>query len=187
MVDGRTGTLLTTIDTAGGHANGLAIWGDKLYMANRDSATVSVVDIRTHAFLGTIPVGHKPWGVAAAAGRIYVANFDDGTVSVIDAERDEVTATASVADYPALVAAWDDRAYVTHPTGILSIIAADGTLIEEIELAGAFGVAVDPAQGRVYVSNNKGHAVWVVHLSRLEVTDTIELDCLLYTSPSPRD
>jgi len=177
VVDGRSGVLLTTIATLGGHANGVAVWDNKVYMANRDSATVSVVDVTDNSFLHTIPVGQLPWGVAAANGRIYVANFADNTVSVIDAEKDEVIATVSVAAYPALVAARDDRAYITHLGGELSVIAANGTRVDEIGLAGpgAFGVAVDPAQDRVYVGSKESHELWVVDIGRREVIETLEL------------
>ena len=176
VLDGGAGSLLATAGTTdGGHANGVAIWGDKVYMANRDSATVSVVSATSHLLLRTIRVGHLPWGVAAAGGRVYVANFADSTVSVIDAERDEVIATVAVAGYPALIAAWDGGAYVTQTSGVLSVISAAGERLDQLQVSGAFGVALDPEQGRAYVGDNHARALWVLDLELREVLDNIAL------------
>ncbi len=177
VVDGPSGTLLTTIATGGERANGVAVWGNRVYMANRDSATISVVDVTSGTFLDVIPVGNLPWGVAATAGRVYVTNFADATVSVIDAASDKVLAVVPVADYPALVAAGDDRAYVTHLSGMLSIVAADGTLVDQVEVSsfGAFGVAVATAQRRIYVGDKGGPGIWVVDMDSHDVVGYFDL------------
>jgi YVTN family beta-propeller protein len=175
VLDGVTGSLLTTTATAGGHANGVAIWRDKVYMANRDSASIAVVDAATYRLKRTIPVGRLPWGVAAAEGYVYVANFADASVSVIDATTDRVVATVSVSPYPALIAAWGDHAYVTHLEGTVSAISAQGEVTNHVPIAGAFGVAIDPGSQRAYVGSGENHSIWALGLSDLERLQVIDL------------
>ncbi|MFE4847460.1 YncE family protein, partial [Streptomyces sp. NPDC056690] len=66
---------------------------DRLYVVNGGSGTVSVIDTRTNAFVGSpIHVGKGPVGVAvdSVRGRAYVANSGSGTVSVIDTRTKSV-------------------------------------------------------------------------------------------------
>src|SRR5689334_11253548 len=59
----------------------------KLYVANSQDNTVSVIDSSTNQVVGKpIPVGDNPVGIAfnPATGKLYVSNFYDHTVSVID-------------------------------------------------------------------------------------------------------
>jgi YVTN family beta-propeller protein len=70
----------------------------QLYVANRDSNNVAVIDATSLAVLQTIGVGGQPFGVTAAGDRVYVTNFEDGTLSIIDASSDIVIWTAWVGD-----------------------------------------------------------------------------------------
>src|SRR5438128_2084481 len=59
---------------------------NRIYVANDDDNTVSVIDGLTNTVIETIGVGSHPLrvGVNSVTNRIYVTNGDDSTVSVID-------------------------------------------------------------------------------------------------------
>ena len=78
---------------------------DKIYVANRNSNNVSVIDGNTNQVKATVPVGTHPtfvW-VNPVTNTIYVTNLSDGTVSVIDGTTDTVTHTVTVGQGPALL------------------------------------------------------------------------------------
>ena len=64
----------------------------RIYVSNRRSSSLSVVDARTHYVLGTIGVGIEPTGIALDQDRnlIYVVNRLSATVSVIDGAHNRV-------------------------------------------------------------------------------------------------
>lgn len=72
---------------------------NRIYVANRDSDTVSVIDGATNTVVSTIPVEGGPTGVAvnAKTNRVYVTNGND-YVSVIDGATNAVVTTLAVGD-----------------------------------------------------------------------------------------
>jgi YVTN family beta-propeller protein len=68
---------------------------NQIYIANSDSASVSVVDGSTDTFLKNIAVGLDPSivDVNTLTDKVYVVNEDDHTVSVIDGSTNAVEAT----------------------------------------------------------------------------------------------
>ncbi|MCW2654318.1 MAG: hypothetical protein JWR32_5294 [Mycobacterium sp.] len=74
----------------GARPSGMAVSpdGTRLYVANTDDDTVSVVDTASDAAIDTIAVGHTPLEVAVSpdSTRVYVINQSDSAVSVIAAE-----------------------------------------------------------------------------------------------------
>src|SRR5690348_14355229 len=59
---------------------------DTIYVVNRGSNSVSVINGATNTVTATITVGSSPEGVAVnpTTDTSYVTNFNDGTVSVIN-------------------------------------------------------------------------------------------------------
>ncbi len=76
--------------------------GASLYVANRDSNDVGVIDTRTHKIVNKINVGKHPFGVALSGNGqfVYVVNVESNSVSVIDVKRDVVVATIPVGEHP---------------------------------------------------------------------------------------
>ena len=62
---------------------------NRIYVANFNDNTVSVIDGATNVVIATIPVGINPAGVDVnpLTDRIYVANRLSDTVSVIDGDN----------------------------------------------------------------------------------------------------
>jgi len=132
-------------------------------VANNHSDNVSVIDGETNTVTATVPVGHKPIGVAVNPGtnRIYVANNHSDNVSVIDGETDTVTATVPAGDGPFSVAvnAITNRIYVANGTSDdLSVIDGEtNTVTATIPVEDwPYGVALNSDTNRIYVVNTVG-------------------------------
>lgn len=59
---------------------------NRVFVTNRDSNNVTIIDAITHAVITTVPVGVMPWGVATdpVTGRVYVANTPMLTVTILN-------------------------------------------------------------------------------------------------------
>ena len=59
---------------------------NRIYVANRDDNTVTVLNGQTSLVVGSVRVGTAPSAIAVdeANNRIYVANAGSGTISVLD-------------------------------------------------------------------------------------------------------
>jgi YVTN family beta-propeller protein len=59
---------------------------DMIYVTNRDSNTVSVIDGKTNSVIKTVKVGVHPIdiGLNPNTGKVYIANEENDTVSIIN-------------------------------------------------------------------------------------------------------
>lgn len=132
--------------------------GDRVYVANAGSDSVSVIDGRTGTVTTTIGVGLAPWGVAVnqRTGTVYVTNANAGSVSVIDGGTLSVTSTIGVGVSPQGVAVNNatGTVYVVN-AGSSSVSVIDGrtaTVTGTIAVPGTpFAVAVSQHTGTVFV------------------------------------
>ncbi len=98
--------------------------GTRLYVANREGDTLSVIDLRTLGTVATVPVGHALFGVTVQGGRVFVANVQSGDVSVLDAATLQEVRRLKVGEFPYAVAVTPDgaRVLVTNQhSGTLSV------------------------------------------------------------------
>ncbi len=123
--------------------------GKLLACSNRDSGTLTVVDLATHTVKCEVSVGHHPEGISfiGDSHRIAVAVYDDDVVVFADADKGEVTGKTEVFDEPYGIVSnkAGSRIYVTleFPGRIAEIEPATGKVLREIE-AGSFprGIAI---------------------------------------------
>jgi len=96
VIDTGTNTVIATIFIGLGFAPfGVVVTpdGSKVYVANQNSLTVSVIDTATNTVIGyPIPVPSFPVGVAVTpdGAKVYVTNSFGNTVSVIDTATNTV-------------------------------------------------------------------------------------------------
>ena len=114
-------TVTATVNVGGLPISvGVNAMTNKIYVANLQDDTVSVIDGATDTVTATVNVGGGPWGVGvnATTNKIYVANSADETVSVIDGATDTVTATVNVGNGPISVGvnATTNKIYVANFT-----------------------------------------------------------------------
>ncbi len=135
-------------------ANGVAQASGRIFVALRDTNKVSILDSATGAVVANRDTGRMPYGVAAAEGRAWIAGFASGSAAVVDAASTNSVATTAVGANPSMVATAADRAFVAYWDGGVAVVDRAGKLLANWKLAsGSFGVAYDPVDDRVYVSN----------------------------------
>ena len=79
----------------------------KIYVANFDNNTVSVINASSDKGISTIPVGENPGDIAVnpSTNKIYVANLGSNTVSVISASSDKEISRIPVGENPGAIQA----------------------------------------------------------------------------------
>jgi YVTN family beta-propeller protein len=183
--------LVTAVMLSGGGVAGICSAADKVYVANEEADTVSVLDAASFKILANVRVGGKPHNVQVSPDgtRVWVTNNGEpvaadapahqgmgkdehqamgaGAVWVIDAATDVVVAKVAVGLHPAHVVLTPDGrfAYVTNGgDNTTSVIdAATQRLVSTIAV-GKFphGIRVSPDGKQAYVANLKGDTVSVV-------------------------
>lgn len=102
VVDPGTGSILTVINITSPKGMDLSPDGAKLYVANMDADTVSVIDTSSGTITDTISVGDAPCSVSLSTdgSKLYVANSGSSTVSVISLSDNTVAATITLTYTP---------------------------------------------------------------------------------------
>lgn len=170
---------------------GVCSAADKVYVANEEADTVSVLDAASFRTLANVRVGAKPHNVQVSSDgtRVWVTNNGEpsagasahqgmgkdehqamggaGAVWVIDTATDAVLAKVPVGLHPAHVVLTPDGrfAYVTNGgDNTLSVIDASTQRRLSTIAVGKFphGIRVSPDGKQAYVANLKGNTVSVV-------------------------
>lgn len=155
--------------------------GQLLACSNRDSGTVTIVNLKTHEKLSGIPVGKHPEGVAFlgdshalacavyADDKVVLLNADDGTVSAEIAVFDE--------PYGVVSNAAGTRLYVTldFPGRIAEISVAEQKVVREIP-AGNFtrGIALASDDQQLFVTEFYTGSVVAIDVASGEQVDRWE-------------
>jgi serine/threonine-protein kinase len=153
--------------------------GRRLYVANTDAQTVSVVDARSMTLTATIASIPKPNGIAISPDgrRVYVTNSEADTVTVIDTATNTVIGTVAVGFWPDEIAAAPDgqHVYVTNAgANSVSVLSTrDNTVVATIgNIIAPGGIAVSPDSRTVYVTGSD-RTVSVIDTGRNVVTTTM--------------
>jgi YVTN family beta-propeller protein len=152
--------------------------GTLLACANRDSGTVSVVELATNVKRAEIAVGQHPEGVSFVGGshQVAVAVYDDDRVVLLDADSGAITRRIDVFDEPyGIVSSADGgRLYVTldYPGQVVEIDPTAGSIVRTLE-AGDFarGLAITPDGTRLLVTQYYSGAVLGIDLAKGTLTD----------------
>jgi YVTN family beta-propeller protein len=168
VVDGTRHTLWKLVPDIPG-ASGVVVDDTRVYVTATRSDELIVLDAQTCAIIQRVPVGDAPYAVLCdpARHRVYVSNAGEDTVSIVDTHTGAIVSTVTLGGlgHPQNLAldAIHGRVYVTYALtpkyrGIAAIDAASGQVVshlsggEKESLFAAYGIAVDPAMGRVYVT-----------------------------------
>ena len=171
VIDGRRHVLLEVVPDIPG-ASGVAVGDGVIYIAATRSNEVIVVADQNYAIMGRAVVGAAPYDVVCDADRrrVYVGNAGDDSVSILDAGS---TTLLKVVHLGALghphglaLDSVRERLYVTYArTPKYRAIAVIDTRSGEVQsrllgderhpLDGAYGIAVDPLLGSVYVTTGR--------------------------------
>ena len=143
--------------------------GARLYVANEDRGTASVLEIISGQTIAEFEVGGEPEGVTTSPdGRfVYITSEEDNQVSVIDTTTNRLVRQFAVGARPRDSAFSPDsaHAYVTAENdGTVSVVdTSTHTVVETIQLTGENvrpkGIVVSPDGHRVYVTTGRGGTV----------------------------
>ena len=132
---------------------------NRLYVVTRSVDKLLLVNPDTFEILDRADTGGEPWGIAIneSTNRVYVGNFASDDVWVYDADTLDVLAKLPVGDQPGLmdILPGQDTVFVLlkgpSRVAIIEGLAVKGTV--ETGGSGPFGIAVDPINQQVYISN----------------------------------
>lgn len=177
-------TVIATIPV-GTYPNGLDInrITNRLYVANQQQATISVINTLTNAVVGSpIPVGNLPGAVTVneTTNRVYVVNANDDTVSVIDGGTNAVIGSPIPVTDPGgiVVNPVTNRVYVGNSNSnvIYMIDGNSNTLVGTPIVVGynPTKLVYSRSQNRVYVRLTSVSIV-VIDCNTNTVVDTIPI------------
>jgi YVTN family beta-propeller protein len=170
-----------------GHSpQALAALGGKIYVANRGTDNVSVVE--GDRVVAVIQVGKTPVAVAAdpTTHLVYVAHETDSSIGILSGDR--LVKTVPAPKSPACLVALDGRLYVgARGENSLAVLdGASGERIGTIPLQASIGVlalAVNPTNHLLYASVYT--AVEIVDLQAQKVVGRLEHDVYMTLAADP--
>lgn len=194
VVDTTTNTVLdldpltAAVDTiaVGKAPNAVAVSGTRLYVANANDFTATVIDTTSNTVVDTIPIGFVPFGLAVGEDRLYAVNLVHGTVTVIDTGTNTMVdvdpSTPDVDDailireggYLPALALNGDFLYVTD-LGANNVVVVDTTtytVVNRIDV-GSAPAAVAVSGNRVYVANAGSGTVSVIDTTTNTIVETV--------------
>ena len=168
VIDGAQQTLWKVVPGIPG-ASGVAVGDDYVYVTATHGDELIIVDRPNCAIINRVAIGNAPYAVAYDPGRqrVYVGNAGEDTVSIVDGHNGALVNTVKLGGlgHPQGLAldSIRDRLYVTYALSpkyraVAVIDACSGQILsrlvgnEKRSLLGAYGIAVDPLRGWVYVT-----------------------------------
>jgi len=157
--------------------------GTRVYVANNEANSVSIIDTSTNAILTTVSVPSRPRFIAfsPSAARAYVTSRDCGCLSIFDTSTSTVIGFIAVGGQPGGVVftPHGTRAYVANrASNTVSLIdTATSTVLTNIDV-GTFPwlIALTPDTTRLYVTNLISSDVSVIDTTTNAVVATIPVD-----------
>jgi YVTN family beta-propeller protein len=141
------------------HGVAINLGAKRIYVANHDSDTLSVIDSTTYGLIQTIAAGDGPNGVAynSKNGYIYIADRNTNKVRVIRASDYAFVKDISVGSLPSGVAANNvsNKIYVAnYGSGTVSIINGSSNTVEKTVTVGSepANIAIDTGLSKAFVS-----------------------------------
>ncbi len=187
VLDAGTGTYLGTFQTGDStgvrHANGVAYAQQKVFVANQDSGSLSIIDSLNGQLLTKMSIGLSPLGVAASQNRVVVALYGANQLAVFDAIANALLTKVNTGTGPAFVAMTSNSVYVSeYKSGTLSGVREfdlNGQPIAFIQTGnGPFGVAVDEPSARLFVTHRADRTLAEVNLATRAVSRSVALPFL---------
>jgi YVTN family beta-propeller protein len=188
IVDTKTRSLVGEIPTGATHAHMFVISpdGSKIYTANNDTGSVSVLDLRARTLLATIPISKKVQRISISPDGKFVFTQDQETprIVVIDSATNAVARSISVPRIAfSSVVTKDGRWLLANSeSGKLFVIDVGSGAITKtfdtpdvpvLPTPGEFALAPDGT--RAYVSCPQGGTIEILNLKDFKLEEPIRL------------
>jgi YVTN family beta-propeller protein len=171
VIDVETDTVVRSIsmDQEGAHMVVINKAGTWAYSANRQSNTVSFVDLKELKIAANVRVGRGGEGIALSPNEkeVWVSNVSEGTLSVVDIAKRETVATIPAGQSPFRV--------VFTPDGKHALSASSGSGVNVYDTAARKQVANVPVRGAtgvIVAADGKLAFVSCGNTSELQIVDT---------------
>jgi YVTN family beta-propeller protein len=150
-------------------------------VADRDAGVAAIaanslglIETRSDALVGQIPLEARSGQVAVDGGAVWVANAEDGIVSKVDAATRRVVQRITVGREPAGIAAGDGAVWVANSgdRSVSWINPSTNTVVKRVLVGnGPTGIAL--GDGAVWVANSLDNSVSRIDAETGRVTATI--------------
>jgi YVTN family beta-propeller protein len=153
-----------------------AIFGNVAYVSQLDANLVSRIDLPSHRFSSSAPVGNIPTGIGfnSTGSRVYVANEYSDNVTVINAATgmaiDAIPATSQ--PFQVLVAPGDSLIYVSGISTVVGIRLSTKAIIASFSIPEAGNGIAIARDSLLYVSSHTGGTVVEFNLRTRTVSRT---------------
>lgn len=156
VIDATTDKVARVIDTDQGGTHMVTVnrTGTMAFLTNRESNTVSFLDLGSYRIVANVAVGAGAEGFALSPDQkeIWVGNRNDASISVVDVARRAVVATLSGVTNPIRMEFTTDSKHVLVPNGS-QLDVYDASTRKKLQ-----SVAVGTGAGGVTVSADGKHA-----------------------------
>jgi YVTN family beta-propeller protein len=154
--------------------------GEKVFVANGEDDTVSVIDIVTKEVISIIPVGDNPVGAWPGTNNtMYVDNEAGGSISAIDVESRAVVQTYDLGFTPGMAASGPENSlWVTDTDNGKVVIFGAGSTIKDSEITtggGAHGIAFSPDGSVAYVTNQVADTVSIIDTAKRSLISNVDV------------
>ncbi len=181
---GTPDTVIATITV--GNKPRAVLWDsihDKVFVANYNSASVSVIDGVTNQLITNVPVGANPYDLClnTVNGRVYVSNYGAGTVTVIDGATNEVVTTINVGNFPQAMCfnPTTNQLYVAnYRNAMLTVVdGATNSVITTVPVdSSPIALVYNPNYNKIYCANFARNNVTVIDGTSNNVITTLGVD-----------
>lgn len=174
---------IMSLITVGDFPDFSAVIGTKLYVANKTSNDLSVINTLTNQLIATIPIGNYPYRPTIVGEKLYIINQNSNSVSVINTKTDTVISTIPVGSTPYVSSYVGDKLYVTNQnTDDVSVInTKTDTVIATVSVGDNPNYLIT-AGTKVYVGNQDDNNVSVIDSFTDTVIATIPVGALPFFS-----
>ena len=181
LIDAVADAVVRSIDTdqGGTHLAAIDKAGAWAYFSNRESNTISFMDLDDYRIVANVRVGQGAEGFALSPDEreIWVSDRSANTVSVIDVPSREVVATLPIGERPNRVAFTPDGNHVVIPvaSGEVSVFdRATRQVVTKLRVGGSpGGIVASPDGRRLFVASAETNSVHVIDAETWTVTGQI--------------
>lgn len=162
--------------SVGRHPEALLVADRKLYVANKVSNNISVIDLETNQVVETLTVGTGPKALMVFANRLYVANSLSNNISVINLETGEPALDPIVVgNGPRALSVYGNKLYVANSSSnTISVIDLDThQIIGDPIAVGKLPSALGVFDNKLYVANTLSSNISVIDLTNNQVVGSI--------------
>jgi YVTN family beta-propeller protein len=182
VVDALADRVLRVLDTdqGGTHMAAVNKAGTRAYFTNRESNTLSLMDLSNYRIIANVSVGRGAEGFAVSPDEkeIWVGNRADATISVVDANSRTAVATLPAGSNPIRLAFTPDGKYVLSSdsaSGNVDVYDAAARRKVHTVAVGANpgGIALSSDGKQAYVAGQGSSQIHVIDTQTWRITNRI--------------